>query len=58
MKTRIASATAKAGIPLFVVDLIGGEFIVPIIGELPNHLLPPVMAMLRAIYWKHREQYG
>jgi hypothetical protein len=46
------SAAAKAGVPLFILDLIGRDFISQIIDELPSLLLPPVMATLRDRYMK------
>jgi hypothetical protein len=52
MKSLIESAAAKAGIPLFILDLIGRDFISQIIDELPSLLLPPVMATLRDRYMK------
>jgi hypothetical protein len=52
MTSLIESAAAKAGVPLFVLDLIGRDFISQIIEELPNLLLPPVMATLRDRYIK------
>jgi hypothetical protein len=52
MKNLIESAAAKAGVPLFVLDLIGRDFIAQIIEELPNLLLPPIMATLRDRYVK------
>jgi hypothetical protein len=47
MKSLIESAAAKAGVPLFILNLIGRDFISEIIDELPSLLLPPVMATLR-----------
>lgn len=52
MKSLIELAAAKAGVPLFVLDLIGRDFISQLIDELPSLLLPPVMATLRDHYMK------
>jgi hypothetical protein len=50
MKSLIASAADRTGVPPSVVDLVGWDFISQIIEDLPNLLLPPIMSTLRDYY--------